>query len=120
MPETKTKVALERQGWKIGDRAFSGSATFGDENDPSLSSYVVGIFRSKAAAKRAVATEVQKRMATEKRDGWWGGDVEEGWIADESFDDNGRGGVGWVEDWTFERDERKPVAWMHAGLAWNE
>jgi len=120
MAQTKTKVALESEGWKVGDRAFSASVTYGDEFEPSRESYVIGLFRSKDAAKKAVERELATRSANETRDGWWGGDVEEGTIADDSFNDSGRNGVGWVEDWTFEQDERIETIWMHAGLAWNE
>jgi len=117
MAETKTKVRLASQGWKIGDKAFSGSVTFGDEDEASRESYSVGLFRTRDAAKAVVEAEVAKRSREETREGWWGGDVEEGAITDESFDDHE---YGWVEDWSFEYDDRATTSWMHAGHDWNE
>jgi len=116
MAETKVKVQLERDGWKLRARAFSASITFSTEFEPSEESHGLGLYRSKRSAKRAVETEVTKRSAGETRDGWWGGDVEEGRIEDESFSDPG---YGWVESWAFVRDERTETAWMHAGRGWN-
>ena len=117
MAETKVKVQLQRNGWKLTDRAIRAEVTFSTQDEPVEESHVLELFRSRHAAKRAVETEVAARTATETRDGWWGGGIEEGSIEDESFSDVGHG---WIESWAFIRDERIDVAWMHAGHGWNE
>lgn len=120
--ETKTHAALVLEGWKIGDVAFNVAVGYGDDNDPSVDRFTIGLFRDAAAAKAAAEAEIKKRLDSVDGNVYWWGEVEEGSIVDESS--NWGSGYGWVADWSFEPDERKSASWMHWGdegpLGWND